>query len=167
MLFRILRTSPAFLCALVVTASLTHAAVSKPTFMTALVGTWSCTYDGPKGHQTSTMTFSEMNDTWLKETENDGKYGKDPAHTGFAYVTYDTKKHQYVYMGGTTMENDYGLSTADASPSATSVTFVGAYPADPTHGRIVVTLNGNTMTSHNSWTEKGKQLTGKGTCTKQ
>lgn len=167
MFSRILRAGAAFALALGVTASLGHAAAAKPAFMTALVGTWSCTYDGPKGRQSSTMTFTAMNDAWLKETEKDGAYGKDPAHGGFASMTYDTKKHQYVYMGGTTLANDYGTSTADASPAATSITFVAAYPADPTHGRNVITLNGNTITSHSTWTEKGKQLSGHSTCTKQ
>ncbi|MBV8639215.1 MAG: hypothetical protein JO322_14145 [Candidatus Eremiobacteraeota bacterium] len=167
MFSRTLRIGAIFGCALAATVSFSHAASSKPAFMTALVGTWNCTYDGPKGHQSSTLTFSAMNDTWLKETEKDGAYGKDPAHEGFGYITYDTKKHQYIDMGGTTLANDYGVSSADASPSATSITFVGAFPADPSHGRNLITLNGNTVTTHSSWTQKGKQLSGHGSCTKQ
>ncbi len=47
------------------------------------------------GKQLDCRPFTRANRSWLKESEKDGAHGKDPAHDGFGYVTYDTKKHQY------------------------------------------------------------------------
>jgi hypothetical protein len=52
------------------------------------------------------------------------------------------------------------------SASAMSVTYANDYPADPTHEKDVWTYTPTTLSIASTWTEKGKQLSGKGNCTK-
>lgn len=146
-----------------------YAANEKPYLMTDLVGTWNCTYDGPKGHQTSTITITAIDgaDNWVQYTSKDGKYGDRPAHTSFGLIGYDPKKKQYISMGGTSLPADYGIGHAPASATAKSMTFVGDYPADPTHDKTTYQVGDTKMSSADSWTEKGKAMTAKGSCTKQ
>ena len=144
-----------------------QSAAAKPQLISTLVGTWNCSYTGPKGTLTSTITFTSLNDMWLQDTEKDGKYGDRPAHTAFGFFGYDSKKHQYVSMGGSTLPGDYGVGTAAASPETSDMTFVGAYPADPTHDKTVFHFGATKVTSVDTWTEKGKAMTGHGVCTKQ
>ena len=161
--------SGAAVVALIFGAS-THSAQSaaaKPQLLSTLVGTWNCSYTGPKGTLTSSITFTSLNDMWLQDTEKDGKYGDRPAHAGFGYFGYDAKKHQYVSMGGSSLPGDYGIGTADAAPDAMVMTFVGAYPADPTHDKTVYHFTSNKVTSIDTWTKNGKSMTGNGSCTKQ
>lgn len=144
-----------------------HAAATKPVLLPILVGTWNCTYTGPKGTSTSTITFTAVNDLWVQDTEKDSAYGDRPAHTGFGAVGYDPKKHQYIGWGASTIPGDYGVGVADASPAAMSMTFTGAYPADPTHDKTTYHFSATKMTSVDTFMEKGSSKTGHGSCTKQ
>ncbi len=143
-----------------------RAAAAKPALLSMAVGTWNCTYVGPKGKSTSTITFTSANDLWLTDTEQDSAYGDRPAHTGAGMLGYDPKKQQYVGMGASTIPGDWGIGTAKASPAATSMTFIGAYPPDPTHDATAYHFTPTKITSTDTWTEKGKTMTGHGTCTK-
>jgi hypothetical protein len=150
------------------TSTFARAAAQTPALLTMLPGTWNCTYHGPKGTQTSTITFTSVNSSWLQNTEKDGAYGKDPAHEGVGLLGYDNKKDQYVGMGGNTLPGgEWGMGTAKASPTATTMTFVGAYPPDPTHETTAYVFSPTSVTWHDAWTEKGKPMTGHGSCTKQ
>lgn len=144
-----------------------QSAAATPKLLPVLVGTWNCTYTGPKGTQTSSITFTSLNDLWLQDTEKDGAYGKRPAHSSFGFFGYDPKKHMYVSMGASSLASDYGIGTATASPAAMTMTFSGNYPADPTHDKTVYTFTSTKVTSVDSWTEKGKAMSGHGSCTKQ
>lgn len=156
----------ACLCCLNCTVTTAVAAAPKPVVLGMLVGTWNCTYVGPKGKETSTITFANANGLWLTDTEQDGAYGDRPAHSGTGMLGYDSKKQQYVGMGGSTLPGDYGIGTAKASPTATSMTFVSAYPADPTHDTTAYHFMPTQITSVDTWTEKGKKMTAHSTCTK-
>jgi hypothetical protein len=154
--------------ALAGTSTLAHAAAQTPALLTLLPGTWSCSYHGPKGTQTSTITFTSVNSSWLQNTSKDGAYGKNPAHESVGLLGYDNKKDQYIGMGGNTLPGgDWGIGTAKASPAATTMTFVNAYPPDPTHDKTSYTFAASSVTWVDTWTEKGKPLTGRGSCTKQ
>jgi hypothetical protein len=144
-----------------------RAAAQKPVYLTALVGTWNCTYTSPKGKSTSTITFTAANDLWLTSTEQDSAYADRPAHQGAGLFGYDPKKQQYIGMGGSTIPGDWGVGVAKAAPTATTITFAGGYPPDPTHDKTTYNVNGSTITSTDTWTEKGKSMTGHGSCTKQ
>jgi hypothetical protein len=164
-----------FLClALVVASTLAgtstyaRAAAQTPALLTMLPGTWNCTFHGPKGTRTSTLTFSSANSSWLQDSSKVSAYGGNPAHEGVGLLGYDNKKDQYVGMGGNTLPGgDWGMGTAKASPTATTMTFVGAYPPDPTHETTAYTFTASSVTWHDAWTEKGKAMSGHGTCTKQ
>ena len=150
------------------TSTFARAAAQTPALLTMLPGTWNCSYHGPKGTQTSTITFTSVNSTWLQNTSKDGAYGKDPAHQSVGLLGYDNKKDQYVGMGGNTLPGgNWGIGTAKASPSATTMTFMNNYPADPTNEKTAYTFGPTSVTWSDSWTEKGKAMTGKGSCTKQ
>lgn len=170
-----MRSQRIFLClALIVasavagTSAFARAAAQTPALFTMLPGTWSCTYHGPKGTRTSTITFSSVNSAWLQDTSKVGAYGTDPAHQGVGLLGYDTKKDQYVGMSGNTLPGgDWGVGTAKASPAATTMTFIGAYPVDPTNEKTAYTFGASSVTWNSTWTEKGKAMTGHGSCTKQ
>jgi hypothetical protein len=164
---RLLCLSVVLACVATLGSQSARAASASPALITMLVGTWNCTYDGPKGKQTSSVTFTKANDLWLQDTEQDGAYGDRPAHVGVGLLGYDAKGHQYVGMGGSTLPGDFGIGTAKASPSATTMTFVGAYPPDPTHDKTTYTFTSTKITSLDMFTEKGKAQTGHGVCTKQ
>jgi hypothetical protein len=154
--------------ALAGTSAIARAAAQMPALLTILPGTWSCAYHGPKGTQTSTITFTSANSWWLQDTSKDGAYGKDPAHEGVGLLGYDNKKDEYVGMGGNTLPGGgWGIGTAKASPTATKMTFVSAYPADPTHEKTAYTFTASSVTWLDAWTEKGKAMSGRGSCTKQ
>ena len=71
-------------------------------------------------------------------------------------------------FGGNTLPGGgWGLGLAKASPTATSFTVLSAYPADPTHDKTTYTFTSSTWSWIDTWTEKGKPMTGKGNCTKQ
>jgi hypothetical protein len=167
MLRRFICLAVVLVCATTMAGTSARAAASSPAVLSMLVGTWNCTYVGPKGTQTSSITFTKANDLWLSDTEHDGAYGDRPAHDGAGLLGYDSKGHQYVGMGGSTLPGDFGIGTAKASPMATTMTFVGAYPPDPTHDKTTYTFTSTKITSLDSFTEKGKAMTGHGTCTKQ
>jgi hypothetical protein len=154
---------------LIVFSTVAHAQAQKPALMTALPGTWNCTYQGPKGTRTSTITVTSANDNWLQTTSKTSAYGTTPAHEGLGLLGYDSKKSEYVSMGGNTLagNDDWGLGTAKASPTATTVTFDGGYPPDPSHEKDTWAINGSSMTYTSTWTEKGKAMSGHGSCTKQ
>ena len=156
-----------FISALTGTATIARAAAPQPALLPMLVGTWNCTYASPKGKSTSTITFTSTNDLWLTDTEQDSAYADRPAHTGGGMLGYDSKKKQYVGMGGSTIPGDWGISTAKASPTATTMTFIGAYPPDPTHDSTLFHFSATKIASVDTWTEKGKTMTGRGECTKQ
>jgi hypothetical protein len=143
-----------------------QAVAVKPAVLSMLVGTWNCSNVGPKGKSTSSITFTTANDLWLTDTEQDGAYGDRPAHKGTGMFGYDSKKQQYVGMGGSTIPGDWGAGTAKASPTATSMTFVGVYPPNPTHDRTAFQFTTTKISSTDTWTEKGKTMTAHATCTK-
>jgi hypothetical protein len=154
-------------CAMTIAGTSAGAASSSPAVLGMLVGTWNCTYESPKGSQTSSITFTKANDLWLTDTEQDGAYAGRPAHDGAGLFGYDPKGHQYVGMGGSSLPGDFGIGTAKALPTAMTMTFVGAYPPDPSHDKTTYTFTGTKVTSIDTFTEKGKTMTGHGTCTKQ
>ncbi len=150
------------------TTTFARAAAQTPVLLTMLPGTWNCTYHGPKGTQTSTTTFTSANASWLQDTEKDGAYGTDPAHDGVGLLGYDNKKGQYVGMGGNTLPGGgWGMGLAKASPTATKMTFTGAYPPDPTHNKTAYTFGASSIAWTDRWTQKGKAMSGHGSCTKQ
>jgi hypothetical protein len=117
---------------------------------------------------TSTFARAAAQTPALLTMSKDGAYGKDPAHESVGLIGYDTKKGQYVAMGGNTLPGgDSGIGTAKASPSATTMTFLNAYPADPTREKSAYTFGASSVTWSDAWTEKGKAMTGHGSCTKQ
>ncbi len=110
-------------------------------------GSWSCTYHGPKGTQTSTLSVTSQNSNWVLLTSKDGAYGTTPAHESATLVGYDSKKGQYVGFGGNTLPGgDWGVGTAKAAPTATSFTVMSAYPPDPTHDKTAYTFTSTTGT---------------------
>jgi hypothetical protein len=143
------------------------AAMAMPSALAALVGSWNCTDTGPKGTSHSTYTISKVNDLWVQGSGDEGAYGDRAAHKAFFFIGYDPKKHMYISMGGDTLPGDYGTSTADASATAMKMTYVNSYPADPTHEKDVWTYTPTTISIASAWTEKGKMMTSKGSCTKQ
>lgn len=156
-----------FALAFGVHASAAQATAAKPQLLSMLPGTWNCTYKGPKGTVASTITFTRLNDMWVQDTEKDGAYGKRPAHAGAGMMGYDSTKHQYVSMGGSTIPGDWGVGTANAAPDAMDMTFINAYPADPTHDKSVYHFSATKVTSSETWTKSGKVMSGQGVCTKQ
>jgi hypothetical protein len=167
MIRRLFCLSFVLICASTAAGTSARAASETPALLNMLVGTWDCTYVGPKGKQTSSITFTKANDLWLQDTEQDGAYGDRPAHAGAGLFGYDPKGHQYVGMGGSTLPGDFGIGTAKASSTAMTMTFIGAYPPDPTHDKTTYTFSSTKVTSVDSFTEKGKAMTGHGSCTKQ
>lgn len=159
----------ALVTALVMSAPSGHAsaAMAMPSALAALVGSWNCSYTGPKGTSHSTYTISKVSDLWVQGTGDEGAYGDRPAHKSFFMIGYDPKKHTYVSMGGDTLAGDYGISTANAGASAMKMTYVNSYPADPTHEKDVWTYTPTTVAIASAWTEKGKAMSSKGSCTKQ
>ncbi|HVR47336.1 MAG TPA: hypothetical protein VMT95_11975 [Candidatus Binatia bacterium] len=150
------------------TIALARAAVQQPVLLTMTPGTWSCTYHGPKGTRTSTLTITSQNANWLLILGKTGVYGTTPAHEGATLFGYDNKKDQYVAMGGNTLPGgDWGIGIAKASPTATTMTFEGGYPPDPTHDKTTYAFGASTITYNETWTEKGKAMTGHGSCAKQ
>ncbi|HEY6486482.1 MAG TPA: hypothetical protein VIX83_08870 [Candidatus Cybelea sp.] len=143
------------------------AAAALPASLSALVGSWSCVYTGPKGTAKSTYTISQMNDLWIQGTGESGAYGGRPASKSFFFFGYDPKKHVFINMGGSSNPGDYGSSTADAAASAMTMTYTNIWPADPTHEHDVWHFAPSGITIASSWTEKGKAMSGKGSCTKQ
>jgi len=145
-----------------------RAAAPQPVVLTLMQGSWSCTYQGPKGTQTSALTITSQNPNWILISSKEGAYGTTPAHDSITLLGYDSKKSQYVGFGGNTLPGaDWGVGTAKASPTATSFTVIGAYPPDPTHDKTMYTFTSSTMNWTDAWTEKGKAMTGHGSCTKQ
>lgn len=163
---RMLALTAVLACAAAASTHAANAAMQKPALLTTVLGTWNCTYTGPKGKQTSSITFTKLNDLWVQGVGHNGAYAGRPANDGVTLIGYDAKKKQYVAMGGSTLPGDYGVGTASASPAALDMTFAGAYPADPTHDKTTYHFAGNKMTSTDTWTEKGKNMTGHSTCTK-
>jgi hypothetical protein len=143
------------------------AAAGLPPALSALVGTWSCTYTGPKGSSKSTYTISKVNDLWIGGTGATSASPGRPANKSFFSFGYDPKKHVFITLGGSSIAGDYGASTADAAESAMTMTYTASWPADPSHERDVWHITPSGITIASSWTEKGKPTSGKGSCTKQ
>ena len=147
---------------------LARAAAQQPVLLTMTPGTWSCTYHGPKGTRDSTLTITSQNANWILIAGKTGAYGATPAHEGATLFGYDDKKGEYVAMGGNTLPGGgWGLGIAKASPTATTMTFAGGYPPDPTHDKTTYTFTTSTITYTEAWTEKGKAMSGHGSCRKQ
>lgn len=145
-----------------------RAAAQAPAVLAMLPGNWSCTYRGPKGTQTSTLTITSQNPNWVLIVGKDSAYGTTAAHEGVTLVGYDSKKNQYIGMGGNSLPGaDWGLGIAKASPTATTMTFSGGYPPDPTHDKTTYTFAASSMSWTDNWTEKGKAMTAHGSCTRQ
>ena len=143
------------------------APITKPALLPLLIGTWSCTYTGPKGKQTSSVTFTQLDDAWIQGIGKNGAYGNDPANSSVDLIGYDAKKQRYVDMSGNTQSHDsYGISHAVASVNALTMTWVGDFPADPSNGKTLYHFTSTKITSHTTWTEKGKAMSGDGVCTK-
>ena len=131
------------------------------------VGNWNCTYTGPKGTSKSTYTISKINDLWIGGTGDTSAYPGRPANKRFFSFGYDPKKHVFITLGGSSIPGDYGASTADAAEGAMTMTYTASWPADPSHDRDVWHFTQSGITIASSWTEKGKTMSGKGSCTKQ
>jgi len=143
------------------------AAAAMPAALSTLVGHWNCSYSGPKGSSHSNYTITKISDLWVEGVGQESAYGDRPTHKSFFLIGYDPKKHMYVSMGGDTLAGDYGTSTAPASMTAMKMTYVNSYPADPTHEKDAWTYTPTTISIASAWTEKGKAMTGQGSCTKQ
>ena len=143
------------------------AAAGLPPALSALVGNWNCTYTGPKGTSKSTYTISKINDLWIGGTGDTSAYPGRPANKSFFSFGYDPKKHVFITLGGSSIPGDYGASTADAAEGAMTMTYTASWPADPSHDRDVWHFTQSGITIASSWTEKGKTMSGKGSCTKQ
>jgi hypothetical protein len=138
-----------------------------PASLAALIGSWSCTYTGPKGTVQSTYTISRFSDLWVSGTGASGAYGGRPANKSFFFVGYDPKKHSFISMGGSTLAGDYNSSSASAAASAMDMTYTNVWPADPSHERDVWHFSPTAIAIASSWMEKGKPMSGKSSCTKQ
>jgi hypothetical protein len=143
------------------------AAGGLPPALSALVGTWSCTYTGPKGSSKSTYTISKLDDLWIGGTGETGASAGRPANKSFFSFGYDPKKHVFVTLGGSSIAGDYGASTAHAAETAMTMTYTASWPADPTREHDVWHVTPSGITIASSWAEKGKAMSGKGSCTKQ
>jgi hypothetical protein len=142
------------------------AAMQPPASLQALVGNWACAYTGPKGTTKSTYSIARAGDLWVQGSGHIDASPGSPAHTSFFIIGYDPKKHLFVNMGASTMAGDYGISTAPGAASAMTMTYVNNYPADATHEKDVWSYNSTGLTIASTWTEKGKPMSAKGTCTK-
>jgi hypothetical protein len=142
------------------------AAMQTPASLQALVGNWACTYTGPKGTTKSTYTITKSGDLWVQGSGHTSASPGRPANDSFFLIGYDPKKHVFVNMGGSTLPGEYGISTAPGAARAMTMTYANEYPADPTHEKDVWSYTSTGLTIASSWTEKGKTMTGKGTCTK-
>jgi hypothetical protein len=142
------------------------AAMQTPASLQALVGSWSCTYTGPKGTSKSTYTITRANDLWDQGSGHTSASPGRPANDSTFMFGYDSKKHLFVSLGADSLAGDYGISTAPGAASAMTMTYVNNYPADPTHEKDVWTITSTSLTIASTWTEKGKAMTGKGSCTK-
>jgi hypothetical protein len=137
-----------------------------PASLQALVGSWACTYAGPKGTSKSTYTITRAGDLWVQGSGHTSAVPGRPANDSFFMIGYDPKKHVFVSMGGSTIAGDYGISTAPGAASAMTMTYVNNYPADPTHEKDWWSISSTGLTIASTWTEKGKAMTGKGSCAK-
>jgi hypothetical protein len=142
------------------------AAMQTPASLQALVGNWACTYTGPKGTTKSTYTITKSGDLWVQGSGHTSASPGRPANDSFFLIGYDPKKHVFVNMGGSTLPGEYGISTAPGAARAMTMTYANEYPADPTHEKDVWSYTSTGLTIASAWTEKGKTMTGKGTCTK-
>ena len=142
------------------------AAMQTPAALQALVGNWTCSYSGPKGTTKLTYSIARAGDLWVQGSGHIDASAGSPAHTSFFMIGYDPKKHTFVNMGASTMAGDYGISTAPAAASAMTMTYVNNYPPDATHEKDVWSYTSTGLTIASTWTEKGKAMAGKGTCTK-
>ncbi|MFY9860349.1 MAG: hypothetical protein WBD57_03515 [Candidatus Cybelea sp.] len=143
------------------------AAAELPPALSALVGNWNCTYTGPKGTSKSTYAISKLNDLWIDGTGDTSASLGRPANKSFFSFGYDPKKHVFITLGGSSIAGDYGASTAYAAEGAMTMTYTASWPADPSHERDVWHITPSAITIASSWTEKGKPMSGKGSCTKQ
>jgi hypothetical protein len=141
-------------------------AVQTSASLQALVGSWSCTYTGPKGTSKSTYTITRSGDLWVQGSGHTSASPGRPANDSFFAIGYDPKKHLFVNMGASTVASDYGISTAPGAASAMTMTYANNYPADATHERDVWSYSSTGLTISSTWTEKGKTMSGKGSCTK-
>jgi hypothetical protein len=70
-------------------------------------------------------------------------------------------------MDGSTIPGELAVTTAKAALTATGMTFVTAYPADPTHEKNVFHFSSTAITNTDTWIENGKPVTAYFNCTKQ
>ncbi len=77
-----------------------QSSASQPAVLASIVGTWNCTYHGPKGTMKSTIAFTCVNDLWDQGISKEPAYAGRPANDGIVLVGYDSKKHQYVSFSG-------------------------------------------------------------------
>ncbi len=125
-----------------------HAAAgsaSSPVLFANIAGTWSCTAHGPKGTRTSTTTWTRLADGWFQGVGKHSAVGNMPAGTSASLLGYDSKNQEYVSMGGSSTAGDWGVGVAKASPSASTFTFDGAYPPDPTHEKSTYRVSANRL----------------------
>jgi len=94
--------------------------------LTNLVGIWTCHYQGSEGTNTVVSTGSRLNENWVQL--------KSP--TGVVLVTYDIKRKMWVQFG-TSQDGEY-LATANAAPSANSLTWRSVFPPDAPKGSVVI-----------------------------
>lgn len=137
-----------------------------PASLLVLAGSWSCTHTDPKGTSKSTYTITRSSDLWVQGSGHSSAIPGRPANDSFFAIGYDPKKHIFVNMGGGTIAGDYGIATAPGEASAMIMTYTNNYPPDPTHEKDVWSYTSTTLTIASSWTEKGKAMTAKGSCTK-
>lgn len=143
------------------------AAMTTPTVLSDLVGTWNCTFTGANGSGKSTYTIARAGDLWVQGTGDTAASGRRPATKSLFLIGYDPKKRRFINMGATSLAGEYGISTADAGAEATTMTYANSWPADPSHERDTWHYSPARITIASTWTEKGKTSTGKASCTKR
>lgn len=125
--------------------------------LTNLVGTWTCTYNGVGGTKTSVSTGSRLSENWVQL--------KNP--TGSTLVTYDNERKMWVQFRMSS-SGDYGLATADGSPTAKSLTWKSVFPPDVRNGTTTISWPSSSKRIITSaYMDNGKPMRRTGVCTKQ
>jgi hypothetical protein len=134
-----------------------------PATISILPGTWNCTTHGSTGTSTGTVTFTEV-------TPNIAQYrytvtsGSGAGHKGGGEWLYDSKKGEYVALGGGTA--GWGVSRGPAAADAMTVTLTDTYPSDPANGTTTYRFTQSTIASTSDWKKSGKPMHDQQTCTK-
>lgn len=140
-----------------------RAAAATPAALSVLPGAWNCTAHASDGPSTATVTFTQVLPT-LVQYRYSVTSGKGAGHKGGGVWFYDSKKGEYVAMGGGS--DGWGVSRGSASASAMTVTLLDTYPSDPTNGTSTFHFAPSTISYTSDWKKGDKPMHFQQTCTK-